>query len=238
MGLETCKGEKKMAQIRNEQLWVALHALICQTIDVCCSMLLEWRSRALRIKKLYHCPPEVSVQKMVKSILGVEFVDILHIPLHRRLQTLAVLQWTFTFLYFGLTSFTICVLMLFTPLFFIPLCYLAWYVYDYRTPERGGRRWEWVRSWRVWSYVRDYFPISMHRTAEIDPSKNYMFVYHPHGIMSFGAFSCFATNASPFTSLFPGLRPTLLTLKYQFTFPLQREYCMAFGEWHLFLEPI
>lgn len=29
--------------------------------------------------------------------------------------------------------------------------------------------------------MKDYFPIALVKTADLDPSKNYVFGYHPHG---------------------------------------------------------
>lgn len=43
---------------------------------------------------------------------------------------------------------------------FLYVPYLTWLCLDWRTPEQGGRRSNWVRSWTVWRYFKDYFPIS------------------------------------------------------------------------------
>lgn len=166
---------------------------------------------------------------MPRSLFGIQFVDFFNIPKVRRLQTLSVLQWTLTFLFLGLIGAFIFVLLLLSPLAFLSAAYLIWYVYDFRTPERGGRRVKWVRRWRVWDYFRDYFPIRVIKTADLNPSRNYIFMYHPHGIMAYGAFLGFATAAGGFEEMFPGLRSTLLSLNYQFLLPLNREYAMALG---------
>ena len=34
----------------------------------------------------------------------------------------------------------------------------------------------------------------LHKTADLDPKGNYMFGYHPHGIIGVGAFITFATG--------------------------------------------
>jgi len=166
---------------------------------------------------------------MGRKIFGIEFVDIFNIPMERRLQTLAVFQWTLTFLFLGIACLTVVLAMCFTCFAFLVLLYTAWYMYDFYTPERGGRRWDWVRNWKIWRYYRDYFPVTLHKTSDLCPSKNYLFVYHPHGIMAHGAFINFGTEATGFKKLFPGIRSTLLSLKYQFLFPFNREYCMALG---------
>lgn len=93
----------------------------------------------------------------------------------------------------------------------------------------GGRRSNWVRSWRIWRWFRDYFPIRLVKTAELDPSRNYIFGYHPHGIASAGAFCNFATEATGFSAQYPGIVPHLLTLEGQFYFPFQRELILFNG---------
>jgi 2-acylglycerol O-acyltransferase 2 len=53
--------------------------------------------------------------------------------------------------------------------------------------------------------------------------------YHPHGIISMGAFANFATEATGFSKLFPGITPSLLTLVSNFRIPLYRDLIMALG---------
>jgi len=172
---------------------------------------------------------------MSRTILGIELVNIFDVPLERRLQTLAVFQWTLTFLYLGLFCLLVSFFTFFSPLWFAILSYFAWFYYDRATPERGGRRSEWVRNWKVWSHFRDYFPVTLHKTSDLLPTKNYLLIYHPHGIMCHGAFINFGTDATGFSKLFPGIRSTLLSLKYQFIFPFNRDYVMALGNHSFFL---
>lgn len=63
----------------------------------------------------------------------------------------------------------------------------------------------------------------------MDPSKNYIFGYHPHGIMCAGAFGNFATEGNDFSETFPGLTPHILTLEGQFWFPFHRELFIMTG---------
>ncbi|EDO02328.1 hypothetical protein SS1G_04804 [Sclerotinia sclerotiorum 1980 UF-70] len=69
----------------------------------------------------------------------------------------------------------------------------------------------------------------LHRTQELPPTRKYIFGYHPHGIISHGAFAAFATEALGFSQLFPGIKNTLLTLDTNFRIPLYREYALAMG---------
>lgn len=159
--------------------------------------------------------------------MGIEFERT---SLRQFLEALAILQWSLIFGYGGIVVSLVLIVLLFTPFAVISLALWAWMIYDYRTPERGGRRWEWVRDWPVWKLCRDYFPVSLTPTATLDPSRNYLLVYHPHGILSYGAFTNFGTNAGNFEKLFPGLKATILGLKIQFLSPLIRDYFMAFGK--------
>ena len=121
--------------------------------------------------------------------------------------------------------------LLFTPLYFITLLYIPWYVYDFRTAERGGRRFAWLNRWALWNAngIRDYFPISLVKTAELPPDRNYIILYQPHGALSIGAGLCFMFETLGLPSKFPGIRASLAALSMQFRVPLSREYGMAFG---------
>jgi 2-acylglycerol O-acyltransferase 2 len=82
------------------------------------------------------------------------------------------------------------------------------------------------------------------KTADLDPSKNYVFGYHPHGtvtkkkieafihiqgIISFGAVVNFGTDSTGFDELFPGISMHLLTLTPNFRMPFLREILMKLG---------
>lgn len=68
------------------------------------------------------------------------------------------------------------------------------------------------------------------KTAKLDPSHNYIFGFHPHGILVAGAFGNFCTEATGFSQLFPGLTPHLLMLPFWFKVPFFRDYIMSGGE--------
>ncbi|XP_034721933.1 2-acylglycerol O-acyltransferase 1-like [Etheostoma cragini] len=107
--------------------------------------------------------------------------------------------------------------------------YAGWLWLDGDTPNSGGRRSQWVRSWTIWSHYRDYFPITLVKTVDLDPNKNYIFGFHPHGVLVAGAFGNFCTEATGFSRLFPGLRSHLLMLPFWFRVPLFRDYIMLGG---------
>lgn len=68
------------------------------------------------------------------------------------------------------------------------------------------------------------------KTAELDPSQNYVAGFHPHGIMVAGAFLNLCTESTGFSALFPGIRPYPMTLPLPFRIPFLRDYFMSLGE--------
>lgn len=73
-------------------------------------------------------------------------------------------------------------------------------------------------------------PPQLVKTAQLDPRHNYLFGFHPHGVLVAGAFANFCTEATGFQELFPGLTPHLLMLPFWFKVPFFRDYIMSGGE--------
>ncbi|KAF9430940.1 diacylglycerol O-acyltransferase 1 [Entomortierella beljakovae] len=67
------------------------------------------------------------------------------------------------------------------------------------------------------------------KEADLDPTKNYIFGYHPHGIISLGAFCVFGTEGLDFSKKFPGIKSRLLTLQSNFNIPIYRDVILANG---------
>ncbi|XP_033996104.1 diacylglycerol O-acyltransferase 2-like [Trematomus bernacchii] len=145
------------------------------------------------------------------------------------LEVVSTLQWVSSFLFLGVACTLLMFYLMFTSLWPIPTLYFVWLVVDWHTPERGGMKTTFVRNWRVWDHLRDFFPIKLVKTAELSPNKNYILGIHPHGIMCVGAFTCFSTESCGFKELFPGLISNLVTLAGVFKLPLFREYAMSTG---------
>ncbi|KAG7282640.1 hypothetical protein CRUP_017566 [Coryphaenoides rupestris] len=77
----------------------------------------------------------------------------------KHLQCISVLQWVLSFLALGAVATVLLVYMFCTDCWLIAAMYTAWLIFDWNTPKQGGRRSSWVRSWTVWTYFRDYFPV-------------------------------------------------------------------------------
>lgn len=146
----------------------------------------------------------------------IEFAP-LSIPLSRRLQTLSVLSISLFLLFTPLLGTVTFVFLLFTPLSILAVVYISFYfLWDFDISSRGGRRIALLRNLTIWKYFCSYFPITLVKTMELSPEKNYIFGYHPHGVISSGAFGSFATEGAGFSKLFPGITPHLMTLKSKY----------------------
>ncbi|KAF2474966.1 diacylglycerol O-acyltransferas-like protein 2B [Lindgomyces ingoldianus] len=151
----------------------------------------------------------------------------LNVPLQRRLQTLAVLMHTLSIAGTLTIFFFLCSIPLLWP---ILLPYLIYVLFSNAgTSGELSFRSERCRRWSGWSLFASYFPARLHRSQELEPTRKYIFGYHPHGIISHGAFAAFATEALGFSQLFPGITNTLLTLDSNFRLPLYREYALRMG---------
>ena len=150
-----------------------------------------------------------------------------NIPLQRRLQTLMVLVHTLSIAGGLAMFFLLCTIPLLWP---ILLPYLI-YVLLSNAPTSGelSHRSELARNSRIWSLFASYYPARLHRTVPLEPTRKYIFGYHPHGIISHGAFAAFATEALGFSQLFPGITNALLTLDSNFRYPIYREYALRLG---------
>lgn len=79
------------------------------------------------------------------------------------------------------------------------------------------------------SLALDYFPIHLHKTCDLPADRPYIFGYHPHGIISLGAFCNFATEATGFEDKFPNINLRLLTLSANFRIPFYGNYLSLLG---------
>lgn len=152
----------------------------------------------------------------------------LNVPLQRRIQTLVVLWHTISIALFLSLFFLLASIPLTWPILIPYLIYTLIFSED-STDGTLRRRKEWLRRFKGWSGFASYFPARLHRTEALEPNRKYIFGYHPHGIISHGAFAAFATEALGFSELFPGITNTLLTLDSNFRIPLYRDYALAMG---------
>lgn len=168
-------------------------------------------------------------RRKITRVMGIEFAPI-NTPLERRFQTFAAASVSYSFMFAGIFGWFLSFhLFFFTNYYWIPLLYMIWYIYDWDTCERGGRRSQFVRGLRIWKYMRDYFPVRLVKTTELPSDRNYIMGYHPHGIMSAGAIVNFASEGTKFSEMFPNIVPHVLTLRMNFYFPFYRELPLLYG---------
>lgn len=113
----------------------------------------------------------------------------LNVPLQRRLQTLVVLMHTLC-LVSGISIFLfMCAIPIMWPLIVPYMIYIMFSKAG--TSGELSYRSDWWRRSKIWSLFASYFPARLHRTTELSPTRKYIFGYHPHGIISHGAFAAF-----------------------------------------------
>ncbi|KAI8683834.1 Diacylglycerol O-acyltransferase [Fusarium keratoplasticum] len=157
---------------------------------------------------------------------GIRFAP-LRVPMARRLQTAAVLFHCMSIILLVSIFWLICANPLTWPILVPYLIHLT-----LSTAASNGRlsyRSEWFRSLRLWKLFTGYFPMKLHKTFDLPADRKYIFGYHPHGIISHGAWGAFATNALGFRELFPGITNTLLTLDSNFRLPFNRDWILWMG---------
>ena len=150
-----------------------------------------------------------------------------NVPLQRRLQTLMVLVHTLSIAGGLALFFLLCAIPLLWPILLPYLIYVL--LSNAAVSGELSHRSEWARNSRIWSLFASYYPARLHRTVPLEPTRKYIFGYHPHGIISHGAFAAFATEALGFKQLFPGITNTLLTLDANFRVPIYRDYALRMG---------
>lgn len=97
----------------------------------------------------------------------------LNTPLRRRLQTLAVAWHTVSIpAFFTLFFFTLSLGWLAWVFVMVP--YFTWfYGFDLHTPTNGKvvyRVRDWMRNLLLWEWFVNYFPITVHKTCELEPT--------------------------------------------------------------------
>lgn len=150
-----------------------------------------------------------------------------NVPFRRRAQTLVVLMHSLSIVATASLFFAFCANPFAWPLLVIYLLY----VLSSKAATDGSLNYrsEWFRKSYIWHFFADYYPARLHKTHDLPATRKYIFGYHPHGIISHGAWAAFATDALGFSEKFPGITNSLLTLDSNFRIPFYREYVLSMG---------
>ncbi|KAI9171920.1 Diacylglycerol O-acyltransferase 2A [Paramyrothecium foliicola] len=157
---------------------------------------------------------------------GIRFAPM-SVPLVRRMQTGAVLFHCMSIVVFVSCFWFVCANPLSWPILVPYLIHLS--TSTAATNGNLAYRSEYLRSLPLWKLFAGYFPAKLHKTYDLPPNRKYIFGYHPHGIISHGAWCAFATNALGFAEKFPGITNSLLTLDSNFRLPFYRDWILAMG---------
>ncbi|KAL7738653.1 hypothetical protein ACLKA6_006943 [Drosophila palustris] len=156
------------------------------------------------------------------------------VPLNRRLQTLVTGIFTLFFFSLPVTSFGIVALLLFYGGLVIRALVLIYVVYIVVEHKRNysamdGNGWMYNRSNPLNRLYRNYFPVSLVKTAELPPNKNYILASFPHGILGTGICINMGLEISQWLKQFPQVRPKVGTLDQHFMVPILRDLLRWWG---------
>jgi 2-acylglycerol O-acyltransferase 2 len=156
-------------------------------------------------------------------------ISVWDVPLERRKQTAAVALFVSSLIFIP-GCFVTSLLLLFHPLSRIPvIIYLLYITLLDSSTITGARKSDFFRRLPMFKHYANYFPVKLHKTADLDPDHRYVIGYHPHGIIGIGAIASFASEGPGISQLLPGLDIYLLTLAINFRVPLLREIWLLMG---------
>lgn len=90
------------------------------------------------------------------------------------------------------------------------------YIFLDQSPKKGGWNvppaWQrLLRNYPGFRYLAEYFDAQIIKEKDLDPTQQYLFVYHPHGIVGIGACCHLSTNGVDFEKHFPGVSSYILS---------------------------
>lgn len=157
--------------------------------------------------------------------------SVIHTPGERRLQSLVVSIFIFfTGIPISLAITGLLLLSRYTAPFVI--MYLIW-IFTFGRPKHPHRKNPKFTRFFLWRYYRDYFPIRLvipkPTRRQFDKTRNYFFVYHPHGIHTFGALVNFGLDKTDASKMLEGITIHLQTLSINLYIPLWRQMAIWMG---------
>ncbi|KAJ8793421.1 hypothetical protein J1605_003700 [Eschrichtius robustus] len=125
--------------------------------------------------------------------------------------------------------------LVFTKFGMLSVLTLAWLAYDWNTHSQAPcfqRLW-WpavdIKAQRHNAEQGPKMDAQLVKTHDLCPKHNYIIANHPHGILSYGVFIIFATEATGFAQILPAITPYVGTLEGMFWIPIVRDYVMSMG---------
>ncbi|KAJ3665002.1 hypothetical protein Zmor_000524 [Zophobas morio] len=121
--------------------------------------------------------------------------------------------------------------LLTTQFWWVSLAYLVWMYYDKDTPDLGGRSLSWIQKNKVWSYPTAYYPVNLALAPgfNLDPKRNYLFCFFPHGIIPNAIYVGLTSGACEFQRMYPQFQVQIALLRILLFTPFWREVLMGMG---------
>ncbi|KAF0700338.1 Aste57867_9151 [Aphanomyces stellatus] len=168
-------------------------------------------------KDVLRLRPESAVRQVLPTFLAdIIEVVVSFILVHYLLWFGAVFSILYSIHWSGYTYVSIAAVVLYVPVFFNK-------AHVKLTPAEGGMQWDGFRTHALWTLLCSYMKLDILREAPLDPSKQYIFGCHPHGILILSRLATFGGN---FEQLFPGIQARALGATPMFYIPMAREICM------------
>lgn len=143
------------------------------------------------------------------------------------------------FLNVPMWSMALCLIVYISACIYTPYHWLRYVLWSYipyilidhsRATSAGHHNFSEALRNSFWlKAVAKYYPVQLHKTCDLDPQTSYIFLYHPHGVISMGANCALSTNACDFDRIFPNIPRHGVTLNASFLCPIWREYLMGLG---------
>lgn len=98
-----------------------------------------------------------------------------------------------------------------------------------KSPTNGGwtlsdKFQQWCNNAACFRYLAEYFDAQLIKEKDLDSTKQYIFVYHPHGIIGVGVCVALATNGTEFEKHFPGVSFSNAIIQCKYRMELPRLY--------------
>lgn len=166
---------------------------------------------------------------LLRAFLGINIdsVDIAAVEPEKWKQSISV-AFFILLIPLSMSMYLLGLFYLLFPLTTLPMLLYIYFIFTDKAPESGSRT-PFLRYWKFWRHFANYFPMRLVKTKDLPPEGKYVFCYHPHGVISVGAFGNFATDATGFSKKFPGIDIRVLTLGLNFYAPFTRELLLSCG---------
>ncbi|EDW01696.1 2-acylglycerol O-acyltransferase 2-A [Drosophila grimshawi] len=157
-----------------------------------------------------------------------------NVPPKRRLETFITGLFTLFFFTLPLTSLLLLASLLFYGGFVLRTLLVIYTAYIYVDHKRNysamdTNGWMINRSNFIYRIYRNYFPVTLVKTADLPANKNYILASFPHGILGTGICINMGLDISHWLRLFPQVRPKVGTLDQHFVIPFLRDLLRGWG---------